>query len=161
MTPERRQHTEGLVAERSGRHRMAGPAALLVVLVLFGGAITAVRSATTPEQGPTTMAGRDAPPIELTGLRPKIAAQYRHAETHADLYRSVPCYCGCDRFADHADLYDCYVRADGAGYDAHAAGCAICQAEAEQVRRLVEQGRTPAEIRRLIIDQFGPAEGHA
>jgi uncharacterized membrane protein len=148
--------------------RFGGIVAAVVVVGLLAGAVTVVRGsivAPRPETGmagmPGMAAGRDAPPVALESLRTDVAALYRHADEHAELYRDVPCYCGCDRFADHRHLYDCFVRPDGAGFDAHGAGCAICQAEALEVRRLLRSGRSPTEIRKTIIDTFGPATNPA
>jgi hypothetical protein len=148
--------------------RFGAIVAAIIVIGLLAGAITVVRgsiAATQQHAGMTGMpgmgAGRDAAPIALESLRTDVAALYRHADEHAELYRDVPCYCGCDKFADHRHLYDCFVRPDGAGFEAHGAGCAICQAEAVQVRHLLRSGHDPAQIRNAIIEQFGPATNPA
>jgi hypothetical protein len=146
--------------------RIAGLLAVVVVLGLLAGAVTLARRSVMEPQPDGGMAagmamGRDTAPVALDTLNPAIAALYRHAVDHADVYRDVPCYCGCDRFADHRYLFDCFVRADGKGFEAHGAGCAICQAEARAVRELLDGGRTPAQVRTTIIDQFGPATNPA
>lgn len=90
-------------------------------------------------------------------LTPVVAGHYRHAADHPDVYAAVPCYCGCDSFADHANLSDCFVRPDGGGWDPHAAGCGVCQDEAVALRRLLDDGQSIPHIRAAIIDQFGPS----
>lgn len=142
--------------------------AMLLLVGLLAGSITLVRgSIAVPEPGaaPGGMPGMamtgDAAPVAPETLRRDVAQLYRHAAEHPDVYRDVPCYCGCDRFADHRHLYDCFVRPDGAGFEAHGAGCAICQAEAVEVRRLLRSGRSPTQVRDAVIEQFGPASNPA
>lgn len=135
---------------------------MVLVLTAFAGAIAAVRvSLPDRTSGLVMQTDADAPPVMLASLTPAVAAHYQHAADHEHAYVRVPCYCGCDSFADHRNLYDCFIRADGAGYEAHGAGCAICQAEARQVRRLNDAGHSPTEIRARIIEQFGPATNPA
>lgn len=153
---------ETLDEEEVGRSRAAAVLSVLLILVLFGGVIAAVRgSMGTPAPAMTMGGGRDPGPISLESMTPTVAAMYRHAADHQDVYERVPCYCGCDSFADHRNLYDCFLRTDGAGYEAHGAGCAICQAEAREVQRLSASGRSGPEIRADVIDQFGPATDQA
>jgi hypothetical protein len=166
--PTAAPQAEGPVEPPAPPRRFGGLVAAIVVVGLLAGAVTLVRGSIVAPQAETGMAGmpgmaagRDAAPIVLESLRTDVAALYRHADEHAELYRSVPCYCGCDKFADHRHLYDCFVRPDGAGFEAHGAGCAICQAEAVEVRRLLRSGRSPTEIRDTIIDTFGPATNPA
>lgn len=142
--------------------KRGGPAAAIavvaVVLGLYGGAIAAVRSTLPGPQTAMPLAGADAPPLDLTTVTASVAGQYRYAGDHADHFSDIPCYCGCDAFLGHRSLADCFVRADGAGWDVHAAGCAICLAEAADARRMFERGRDPAAVRGAIVDTYGPAD---
>ena len=99
--------------------------------------------------------GPGAPPLELASVPAGIADHYRHAAAHEDVYRQIPCYCGCEEFLDHRNLADCFVRANGGGWEAHAAGCGVCIGEAATAHRLLDQGSSPAEVRAAVIAQFG------
>jgi len=101
----------------------------------------------------------DAPthvaPLELASVSTDIAGHYRAAAELADVYREAPCYCGCEEFLDHRDLYDCFVRADGQGWETHAAGCGVCIAESTFVRDLTDAGTPAGDIPAAVIDRFG------
>ena len=73
---------------------------------------------------------------------------------HLDLAQ-IPCYCGCDRSLGHRNLADCYITATGA-WDAHASGCAVCGNETATAREQLAAGRSIADVRTSIIDQYGP-----
>jgi hypothetical protein len=57
-----------------------------------------------------------------------------------------PCYCGCDRFAHHKSLLDCYV-------DTHATECEICQKECIYSYERAKKGASATEIRERIVRQ--------
>ena len=99
--------------------------------------------------------GLAVPPLDLDDVAPNIAEHYRTAEANHDVYSQVPCYCGCERSICHRHLADCFVRSDGGGWDAHAAGCAVCTDESAMVRRLLADGTDTATIRQSIIAEFG------
>jgi hypothetical protein len=96
-----------------------------------------------------------AAPLDLADVSAPIAGHYHAAEDLADRYRQVPCYCGCEEFLGHRDLYDCFVRADGAGWESHAAGCGVCIAESTVVRDLASSDTPTAEIVDAVVDRFG------
>ena len=61
----------------------------------------------------------------------------------------LPCYCHCDRGFGHKSLYSCFE-------DDHAAHCAVCVNEALLALKLEkEQKLSPAQIRQMIIAQYG------
>ncbi len=105
--------------------------------------------------GGVSDAPTDAAPLELASVSTDIAGHYRAAAELADVYREVPCYCGCEEFLDHRHLYDCFVRADGQGWEAHAAGCGVCIAESALVRDLTDAGTLAGDIPAAVIDRFG------
>lgn len=143
------------------RRRFGSVLAVLLVVGLYGGMIGAARAARVqPAPAPQMAVAGQAADVEVDRLPAAVAAHYRHAAEHADVYRDVPCYCGCDTFADHAHLLDCFVRPDG-GWEPHAAGCGICLAEAEQVHRRLDAGEDSARIRDAIVEQFGPSTNPA
>jgi len=133
-------------------HVAAVLAVALLLLLPIGivVAILAGAGTTTDDHGPTAVA-----PLDLGSVSPGIAEHYRFAAAHEDDLREVPCFCGCEEFLGHRDLYDCFVRADGAGWDAHAAGCGVCIGEAITARQLLDTGSTLGQVRDAVIEQFG------
>jgi hypothetical protein len=95
------------------------------------------------------------PPLQLAAVSTDIAGHYHAASDLADEYRDVRCYCGCEEFLGHRNLYDCFVRADGQGWEAHAAGCGVCIAESALVRDLTDAGTPVVDIRAAVDDRFG------
>ncbi|HSP02721.1 MAG TPA: PCYCGC motif-containing (lipo)protein [Acidimicrobiales bacterium] len=100
-------------------------------------------------------AAHGAAPLELAAVPSEVAGHYHAARDLAEVYQEVPCYCGCEEFLAHRDLYDCFVRADGQGWEAHAAGCGVCIAESALVRDLTETGTPVDDIPAAVIDRFG------
>jgi hypothetical protein len=94
-------------------------------------------------------------PLDLAAVPGSIAVDYRAAAAHAETYQQVPCFCGCEDFLGHRQLLDCFVRADGGGWDAHAAGCWVCLAESVTVRQLLDRAVDADTIRTLVVSQFG------
>jgi hypothetical protein len=66
------------------------------------------------------------------------------AKVKAVLYQQ-PCYCHCDKEIGHTSLLSCYT-------DRHASVCALCQKEAVLAYTESQEGKTPAQIRKEIID---------
>lgn len=127
---------------------------LLAVLVVATGAVALVASTGDRDAGDAhPMAA--AAPLELASVSEDIAAQYRYAEAHQADLSVIPCFCGCEEFLAHENLYDCFVRADGDGYDSHAAGCAVCVGEAVVASQLLEAGTPATEVAGRIAEQFG------
>jgi Protein of unknown function with PCYCGC motif len=56
-----------------------------------------------------------------------------------------PCYCHCDKEMGHTSLLSCYT-------DRHASVCSLCQKEAVLAYTETKKGKTPAQIRKEIID---------
>ena len=126
---------------------------LLAVVVAAAGAVALVASEGDDERGalPTGAAG----PLELASVSEEIAGHYRYAAAHEADLSVVPCFCGCQELLAHEDLYDCFIRADGAGYDSHAAGCGVCIGEAAVATALLDAGTPPTEVAVRIVEQFG------
>jgi Protein of unknown function with PCYCGC motif len=95
------------------------------------------------------------PPMDMASVPANIAGNYEFAAQHLALYAQVPCYCGCHSSLGHRGLQDCFVKADGSGWESHASGCGVCIQESEMVRTLVAKGRSPTEIRDAVIAKFG------
>jgi hypothetical protein len=146
-----------------GRQPPRGPAAgvalaiVATALAALVGAVAVVMSSTDQERRATAaQAGPiDTAPLDLATVADPIAVHYRAAEADPVTYREVPCYCGCEEFLGHRHLYDCFVRADGRGWDTHAAGCGICIAESITVQALLDDGLDAPAIRDAVITQYG------
>jgi hypothetical protein len=96
-----------------------------------------------------------AAPLELASVAADVADHYRYAEAHQAELSVIPCFCGCEEFLAHENLYDCFIRIDGAGYDSHAAGCGVCLGEAVVAVQLLDAGTPATEVAERIVEQFG------
>jgi len=121
---------------------------VVVAVAVIAGAFAAFAGSEGDAPGP-------AAPLELASVSTDVAGHYQAAADLADIYREVPCYCGCEEFLGHRDLYDCFVRADGQAWEAHAARCGVCIAESTLVRELVDAGTPAGDIPATVIDRFG------
>lgn len=122
-------------------------------LLVSGGAAAVVVSGGDHDPGGPALGA--APPVELATLPEDVAARYRFADAHPGELAEIPCFCGCQEFLAHEDLYDCFVRPNGAGYEPHAAGCGVCLGEAALAADLLAAGTPAVEVRQRIIAQFG------
>lgn len=134
--------------ERPEGRRWLRSAAVLGLVMALAGAVTFM------------VAGRDgghagAAPLDLSTVSADIAGHYRNALTHADAYTEIPCWCGCQQFLGHRNLLDCFVRPDGQGWEAHAAGCGVCNGEAAMAERMLDAGRTPSQVAAAVNLEFG------
>lgn len=105
--------------------------------------------------------GLAAAPLELASVSTDMAGHYAYATEHQGTYGQIPCFCGCEEFLDHRNLYDCFVRSDGKGWDAHASGCGVCIGESATARRLLDEGQDPAAVRDAVVARFGSTPGTA
>lgn len=83
---------------------------------------------------------------------------YRIATQIPHVLEVIPCYCGCGNQSGHRHLKDCFIKADGS-YDDHGAGCNLCDREAIDVKKWLDQN-VPIKTIRARIDKkykkFGP-----
>lgn len=133
--------------------------AIVTAIVLAGGAVGAVLLVSGGHD-PTRMGGSPgamgvAPGgvLDLSTVSEPLAQHYRFAAAHPHAYGQVPCFCGCEATLDHRSLLDCFVRPQG-GWEAHAAGCAVCVQESEMLRGMLADGATPAQVRAAVIERF-------
>jgi hypothetical protein len=87
-----------------------------------------------------------------------VRAVYKFAADHPEVLSYVPCFCGCER-AGHRGNEDCFVReravnGDVIAWDDHGMECAICIDVADRSRKLFAEGKTPAQIRAAIENEF-------
>jgi hypothetical protein len=145
-------------SERSGSAAPVLALAAAALIVMVAGVGTGVYQATN--HAASTPSTRASSPTEgthgfsLMDAPAAVRGHYRFAGAHRDTYREVPCYCGCDSFLAHRSLEDCFVAADGTGWDSHAAGCAVCIDESKIVRRLLARGLSPPAIRDEIVGRY-------
>jgi hypothetical protein len=102
-------------------------------------------------------------PSDIAAAPPVVREAYAFAVAHPDVMTQIPCYCGCGAIG-HTSNYACYVSdvaADGTiTYDSHALGCSICVDITRDTERLLDEGRSPAEVRAEIdatYSAFGPS----
>ncbi len=135
-----------MTADRFGRRDfLVGVAGL--------GAVGALGAIVLPGVGPLLGDGATALPA-FASTSPRSVQAYRVALAQPALLSTLACYCGCVAYAPpHRSLLDCFLK-PGGGFEAHAAGCTVCQDEALEARALTSEGRTPAEVRRRIDTLF-------
>lgn len=134
---------------------------LLVTLAVVLGAV-GIMVAVVADNGHSGNAAGDASmvaPLDLASVSTATAGLYHSAEAHRSTYIRIPCFCGCEESLGHRNLYDCFVRADGAGWEAHASGCGVCIAESVTANRLIDRGRDPSAVRDAVIAEFGSTVG--
>lgn len=108
------------------------------------------------------MAPIEEMPTDVQRAARKIHEAYRFAAANPDIADAIPCYCGCDGMG-HTSSYDCYVAGmdeDGVmQFDDHATHCSICIDITQDTMRLLDEGKTTAEIFAQIeadYARFGP-----
>ncbi len=90
-----------------------------------------------------------------------VQEAYQFAVANPDVTSQIPCYCGCGAMG-HTSNYACFVaddRDEGIAFDDHALGCSICVDIAQDTMRLLDEGKSVAEIF-IYVDnaysRFGP-----
>lgn len=139
--------SDGTPADRR-RWMFVGPLVALLLLVAGGAAIVA-------SGGGNGNVIDAASPLELASVKDEVAEHYRYAEVHQTEFTRIRCFCGCEESVGHENLYDCFIRADGAGYERHAAGCGVCISEAAVATQLLDAGTPATETVDRIVEQFG------
>jgi hypothetical protein len=141
------------LCDRSGFGWIIAVELALVVFVGLGVAVL-IRGASAADPD-HTLQSPTAVTVSLGALATETADMYRYAAGHAEQFRQIPCYCGCDRSLGHGNLQECFVTADGS-WDAHASGCAVCTLEASSAQELIDTGTATELVRQTIIDRYGP-----
>jgi uncharacterized protein with PCYCGC motif len=137
----------GLPEEPAPRRWIRTAATLVVVMALAAGVTYLGVGRDGGHAGPA--------PLDLATVSADIAGHYRNALAHADSYREIPCWCGCQQFLGHRNLFDCFVRPDGRGWEAHAAGCGVCNGEAAMAQRMLDEGQAPNDVATAVNLEFG------
>lgn len=128
---------------------------LLVVMVGASVFVTATVERPPPATSSDMLAVAPGGVIELSEIPDPFLIHYEGAAGHPDVFSAVPCFCGCQAMLEHRHLLDCFVRADGDGWEAHATGCGVCLGEAEQVLALLADEVPLDEIVERVVAEWG------
>lgn len=84
---------------------------------------------------------------------------YAYAATHAELLKSIPCYCGCVR-EGHSSVLQCYIsafRQDGTPiWTDHSFDCQTCVHIVREVMLLSSAGMSLSQVRNEIDTRYSP-----
>lgn len=103
----------------------------------------------------------DMPP-QVQQAPATVRESYQFAVANPDVLEEIPCYCGCGAMG-HTSNYSCYAQGtDEDGnviFDGHALGCTICVDITQDTMRLLNEGKSVADIKSFVdqrYSQFGP-----
>lgn len=139
----------------------------LVLSVSVSGALAAcsTENEQTRHSEHFAMAALEEMPAEVQAAPVRTSEAYQFAVANPEIAEQIPCYCGCSALG-HTSSYGCYVagvNADGSlKYDLHAVNCGICVDITQDTMRLLEQGKSPSEIKTFVdktYAKFGPSTG--
>lgn len=132
---------------------------VLLALISAGCSDTASQNAS----GNQKMAPLADMPAEVQTAPVTVREAYRFAFANPEVLKEIPCYCGCGAMG-HTSNYACYVSGeddnDGLVYDSHALGCSICVDITQDTMRLLDEGKSTADIRAYVdqtYSQYGPS----
>lgn len=140
--------------------------AALLLLTLLSGTLSGCSSKAQAGIDHTgmAMASLDTMPAQVKSAPVTVQQAYQFAAANPELLKQIPCYCGCGEMG-HTSNYSCYIQeADARGkairYDDHALGCSICVDITQDTMRMLNQGKSSAEIRSAIdntYSKYGPS----
>lgn len=136
----------------------------LIVLLLAGFVLTGCggsgRGTAVAHNHP--MAPLDTMPLEVQRSGRKMQEAYQFAVANPQIADNIPCYCGCASMG-HTSNYDCYVAGQTENgdtqFDEHAQYCSICIDITQDTMRMMDEGKTTADIfTQIELDygRFGP-----
>jgi len=157
MAPRTDRSDENPDPFRQAAMSLAGLVAAIALILTGGLAGVAMGAHGDTGMSMGTTAAAEAAPMAFTldSVPMDMAAHYHFAAAHPNAYGMIPCFCGCEATLDHRSLHDCFVRPDGAGWEVHASGCAVCIDESTTARRMLRQGRSNAEVRDAVLADYG------
>lgn len=123
---------------------------LLVVMILLSGLVLAgCGSGKTEVAHQYHMAPLKDMPQDVQSAPVRTQEAYQFAVANPETADAIPCYCGCGGMG-HTSSYDCYVAGvDEMGvmqFDNHAQYCSICIDITHDTMRMMDEGRSTAEI---------------
>ena len=105
----------------------------------------------------------DKMPADVQAAPVSVQQSYQFAVANPDVLQKIPCFCGCGKIG-HTSNYSCYVQGvDEKGsitFDDHAMGCSLCVDITQDTMRLMQQGKSPQEIRTYVdatYTKYGPS----
>ena len=105
----------------------------------------------------------DKMPAEVQSAPVSVQEAYQFASVNPDLMKNIPCFCGSGDIG-HTSNYECYVsnvdNKDNITFDNHALGCSICVDITQDVMRMLQEGKSPQEVRTYIDEaysKYGPS----
>lgn len=135
----------------------------VLTLLLLSAALTACSGgeASGAAHNGLKMAPISAMPEDVKRASTTVQDAYRFNVANPEIMQEIPCYCGCGGMG-HKSNYACYVQQDNGGditFDTHALGCSICVDITLDTMRMMQEGKTVAEIQQAVDDtyaQYGP-----
>ena len=129
---------------------------LLAGLLLLS-AFAAGCSSTAAAEGDLAMAPAADLPAAVRGAPLVVREAYQFAVANPDVLQEIPCYCGCVAMG-HTSNYSCYVDSAAPGdnvvFDGHALGCSICVDITQDTMRLLQQGKSVADIHAYVDQRY-------
>lgn len=123
---------------------------LLGILIPVATAVAIAGSIVVSRQG---RGGGEA--FALSGQPERTVELYSFVAANPEIAAMILCYCGCGNGLGHQHLLDCFISPKNGEYESHASFCSICTDEAEDVRELMAEGRSSAQIRAWIDAEYG------
>ncbi len=128
-----------------------------IIAIILLAAYAVFSSDSTPKK--TTDSGIKLPSYAYTN--PLTLKAYKYATEHPEMLEQIPCYCGCGShgseasdYKPHRFLRDCFIN-DNWEFDEHASFCDVCIGEAIKTQDYLAKGKTLAEARALIDQEYG------
>lgn len=135
----------------------------LFVVIIGVIALASLPACSVQQTTDLQMMSMDQLPAEVQSAPVTVQEAYQFASINPDLMKDIPCYCGCGDIG-HTSNYDCYVSGmDAQGnikFDNHSLGCSICVDITQDVMRMLQDGKTPAEARAYVdatYAKYGPS----
>jgi len=128
---------------------------LTLVYIILSGLLSACGTNFDSNRHQLSMAALDEMPAEVKAAPVIVQQAYQFNAANPEIMKQLPCYCGCGSMG-HSSNYSCYITGTGSdnkiSYDTHALGCSICVDITQDTMRLLDQGKTVADIK-IYIDQ--------
>jgi hypothetical protein len=97
-------------------------------------------------------------PVSVQNGPARTQEAYQFAVANPEMADEIPCYCGCGGMG-HTSSYDCYVagvdEARVMQFDNHAEFCSICVDITQDTMRMMDEGKSTAEIFAQVEADYG------
>jgi hypothetical protein len=141
--------------------------AVAVLVVLVGLGAIFLLAGGSGSDGPETAAPASTMDDQNDGTLPQyvmaasedVRMAYQYAMDRPDVMMWMPCYCGCGEHSGHKSAKNCFIKESSTPgnpqFDEHGASCAMCVGIALDAKTMTEEGRSLAEIRAYIDQEYG------